>query len=662
MGVSDKTTLTPIFHASLSHVLSKSLRHRLAAIGYDLRTGRPKQGDAMLVWGGGATAQRSLEICEKTGAQPIYAEDAWLRSLMPHDRLSYGLTLDTKRPHYDATAPSDLEAILAANPFDDAHLMMRAKHVMQWLKASQLTKYSATRTDLDLPKPGYVLVIDQTHGDAAVTASGGDRSAFVEMLVTAQEDHPGAPVLIKTHPATTTGAKQGYFTEADATHRVSIETRPLSPWQLFEGAIAVYTYSSQLGLEAILAGHKPHVFGQPFYAGWGLTHDHAPIDRRTRILTRAQLIAGSYLIYPKWFDLHSHQSVPVEHVLASCEARTRAWRDDHLGWTASNMRLWKRGPLSAFFGQHARVHFSQTPRPDVPHMTWGRSTDDQTQSVEDGFIRSRGLGAALVPPLSLVLDDHGIYFDATRPSRLDHLIAQSGDLGDHARSRVTRLIDSLQAHQISKYNLDRAPETAGLLAGYHLVLGQVEDDASIEFGAFDIRTNDALLQRVRQGQPDATIVYKPHPDVQAGLRQGAVTHTEFADHILENANITQALEGAIAVHTITSLGGFEALLRGVPVHCYGMPFYAGWGLTHDTLKAPHWRRRHVELWQLAHAALIDYPRYFDPIYMTATSPERVIALLANGLEARQSALLRLLAKLQGWAVSPPFDRIYRRRK
>jgi hypothetical protein len=48
--------------------------------------------------------------------------------------------------------------------------------------------------------------------------------------------------------------------------------------------------------------------------------------------------------------------------------------------------------------------------------------------------------------------------------------------------------------------------------------------------------------------------------------------------------------------------------------------------------------------------------------MTATSPERVIALLANGLEARQSALLRLLAKLQGWAVSPPFDRIYRRRK
>ncbi len=112
----------------------------------------------------------------------------------------------------------------------------------------------------------------------------------------------------------------------------------------------------------------------------------------------------------------------------------------------------------------------------------------------------------------------------------------------------------------------------------------------------------------------------------------------------------------------THSGGFEALLRGVPVHCYGLPFYAGWGLTHDTLKAPHWRRRHVELWQLAHATLIDYPRYFDPIYKTATSPERVIALLANGLEARQSALLRFLAKLQGWALSPPFDRIYRRRK
>ena len=46
---------------------------------------------------------------------------------------------------------------------------------------------------------------------------------------------------------------------------------------LMEGAVAVYTVSSQLGFEAILAGHRPQVFGQPFYAGWGLSEDRNPV-------------------------------------------------------------------------------------------------------------------------------------------------------------------------------------------------------------------------------------------------------------------------------------------------------------------------------------------------------------------------------------------------
>src|ERR1700744_433582 len=37
--------------------------------------------------------------------------------------------------------------------------------------------------------------------------------------------------------------------------------------------------------------------------------------------------------------------------------------------------------------------------------------------IEDGFLRSMGLGK-VDPPLSIVLDDLGIYLDASRPSRL----------------------------------------------------------------------------------------------------------------------------------------------------------------------------------------------------------------------------------------------------
>ena len=49
-----------------------------------------------------------------------------------------------------------------------------------------------------------------------------------------------------------------------------------------------------------------------------------------------------------------------------------------------------------------------------------------------------------------------------------------------------------------------------------LVPGQVEDDASIRLGTRDICTNLALLRSTREQNPDAIVIYKPHPDVEAG--------------------------------------------------------------------------------------------------------------------------------------------------
>ena len=133
----------------------------------------------------------------------------------------------------------------------------------------------------------------------------------------------------------------------------------MSPWPLLEGAIAVYTVSSQLGFEAILAGHRPRVFGQPFYAGWGLTEDEEPLARRQRRLTRAQLFSAAMFLYPTWYDPFSDQLCQLERVIDTLEASTRAWRQDRVGWSASGMRLWKRKPLQGFFGQHKKLHFTE---------------------------------------------------------------------------------------------------------------------------------------------------------------------------------------------------------------------------------------------------------------------------------------------------------------
>ena len=108
----------------------------------------------------------------------------------------------------------------------------------------------------------------------------------------------------------------------------------MSPWALFEGARAVYTVSSQLGFEAIFAGHRPNVFGLPFYAAWGLTDDHHPLSlpRRGRPLSRAQMFAATMILYPVWYDPCLDRLCSLEAAIASLEATARCWREDRHGW------------------------------------------------------------------------------------------------------------------------------------------------------------------------------------------------------------------------------------------------------------------------------------------------------------------------------------------
>ncbi|HAW48683.1 MAG TPA: beta-3-deoxy-D-manno-oct-2-ulosonic acid transferase, partial [Roseovarius sp.] len=161
------------------------------------------------------------------------------------------------------------EHLLATHPLDDTALLDRARSGIARLQEAHLSKYSAFEPATPCPDPGYVLVIDQTRGDASVTHGGADANTFREMLYWAQEDHPGAPIIIKTHPETTSGHRPGYFSTKDESTRIRLLSDPVSPWALLDGAIAVYCVTSQIGFEAILAGHRPQVFGQPFYAGWG---------------------------------------------------------------------------------------------------------------------------------------------------------------------------------------------------------------------------------------------------------------------------------------------------------------------------------------------------------------------------------------------------------
>ena len=183
-----------------------------------------------------------------------------------------------------------------------------------------------------------------------------------------------------------------------------------------------------------------------------------------------------------------------------------------------------------------------------------------------------------------------------------------------------------------------------------LVVGQVESDASIRYGAPGITTNLALLEAVRAAEPEAFLTYKPHPDVVAGLcrsGEGEERAEQVCDCLLGDGSIHALFKQVDALHVLTSLAGFEALLRGVEVHCWGLPFYAGWGQTHDRLSSPR-RGRPLPLAALVHAALIDYPRYVSRHSGWFISPEQAIEELVAWRDAPAAPRTLVQALFRHW--------------
>jgi hypothetical protein len=289
------------------------------------------------------------------------------------------------------------------------------------------------------------------------------------------------------------------------------------------------------------------------------------------------------------------------------------------------MSRWKRRCVTPFLaGPYGRPGEQGAP------VVWGgKVAPDGALMVEDGFLRSVGLGLRHTPPASLTFDHLAPYFDATQRNGFEEAVAAATFSAD-LLSRAEALRQRVLALRLSKYNLQAAPVALPTAEGkeHVLVVGQVENDASIRLGGAGFSSNRALLNQARRAVPNAFIIYKPHPDVLTGLRPGDVADAdEIADHIEIAASAPDCLDWADRIVTITSLMGFEALLRGLKVTTYGRPFYAGWGLTDDM--NPPVRDRILTLNELTAATLILYPRYIDPVTRLPAPPEIVIERLAE---------------------------------
>ncbi|TVT30952.1 capsular polysaccharide biosynthesis protein [Marinobacter vinifirmus] len=574
-----------------------------------------KHAQAMLAWGRKPSAAKAEAAANKLGLPVVRLEDGFLRSVEPGIEPPVSLVWDDQGIYYDASQPCRLDALLEQLLTPDEE--SRARALIHCWREGRVSKYNHARERGYSHLSPYVLVVDQTFGDASVKYGQADTSSFEVMLKAALERFPEHRIVLKTHPDVVEGRKQGYFSQSAAarSERVVWLGDNVHAPALLEHADAVFCVTSQMGFEALMWGKPVHVFGMPFYAGRGLTEDALPAPEFREPVSLATLVYAALVAYPRYVDPETGARCEAERVL-DWIALQRVQRERFPATLYSpRVPLWKRKALKQFLAGSELLDERKQPAPEgATRVVWGLvESQEPVVRVEDGFVRSVGLGADLVQPQSWVLDDVGMYYDATRSSRLEQML-QASDFAPELLERAQALIDSLRALGTTKYNTGaktwRRPEGSKQVI---LVPGQVESDASIKFGSPVVKSNLDLLKAAREQKPDAWVVYKPHPDVVAGLRTPGEAEEQgerWCDEVLLDQDMAHLLGQVDEVHTMTSLTGFEALVRGLKVTCYGQPFYSGWGLTTDIHPCPR-RTRSRSLQELVAAALILYPTYLS---------------------------------------------------
>lgn len=416
----------------------------------------------------------------------------------------------------------------------------------------------------------------------------------------------------------------------------------------------------EAGLIAWIAGAKVDWRGPGRFADFA--RDGAP-HALERAVTAWLVDAADYR------DPYSGRPVPVEAAIE----QLAFWRhsiDRNRGIAvAAGIARWKRREVEAMLWPGEPLVFARSAAEAVRYARAGqgaiavwpskapRGLDAEAAAhgvtvhpVEDGFLRSAGLGSDCHPPHSIILDRLGLHLDPSRPSELETLIASPID-NPVVLARAERLMRDVVEAGISKYSSGGRPfERPVQQSRVVLVTGQVEDDLSVRLGAAGVGGNLDLIRRARAAEPDSYLIFKPHPDVDAGHRRGAVPDAqalEFVDMIVRDVPMASLLDSVDAVHVLTSLAGFEALLRGCEVVTHGQPFYAGWGLTRD-LAPPMERRegRNKTKAQLVAATLILYPRYLDPVTKLPCPPEILVERLA-AQPIPQETLLTRFRRMQG---------------
>ena len=233
-----------------------------------------------------------------------------------------------------------------------------------------------------------------------------------------------------------------------------------------------------------------------------------------------------------------------------------------------------------------------------------------TIRIEDGFIRSFGLGKDFIPPFSLVFDKGNLYYNASDKNASDvHHLLQEKPI-PYLEKIGNDILEAIRKDNITKYNIDHYCSVSFKTDKTILcVIGQVPNDASLQYGGLPehIKNNTDLLKYARQHFPDHFILFKPHPDIMAGHVEGEdlAQIEKYADKVDLDHSLTSLIDASDHILTMTSLAGLEAIIRHKKVTVLGKPFYKGYGFCEGE------QQTNMSLAHFIYKIYCDYPLYID---------------------------------------------------
>ena len=261
--------------------------------------------------------------------------------------------------------------------------------------------------------------------------------------------------------------------------------------------------------------------------------------------------------------------------------------------------------------------------------------------LEDAFLRSIVPQAQVVEfnkkfyqySAGYIIDDLTSYFDATRPSRMETILNSNFIVHDYEIKRARKIIDKLIESHISKYNSQPIykPDFGKNGRKKVLVVDQSYKDFSITKGCADDKTFEIMLDCAIRENPESDILIKTHPDTLGNSAKPKCYYQNVIqrDNILKvdfAINPISIIKYVDEIYVCTSQFGFEALMLGREVHTFGLPFYAGWGLTKDRLKTQRrTRKRSIE--EIFYVAYILMTQYINPKTNTPCEIEQAIDYL-----------------------------------